>query len=224
MGELLERLLHPLEVIERSCVAPDGRLDAVQLLERVESQLQRIDVGIHRLPRLGLLQKTTPLLPLGKGFGSIREGLLRSSPPILPKADDLLIIAISVSLQCRSLGALKAPASALILDIAEGTTGADISYWLNRHWHPLCESITAEAPAVGSIRPTGASTSSGRAHWRTWKASGRLNYLPLPPVEGKLPGFGTGPDGFGCGKGTLMGLGWDGFGVPFGIFLFTSPS
>src|SRR4029450_1985371 len=109
---------------------------------------------------------------LGKGRGGVRKSLRRSSPPVLPQTSELLVVAISVSLQCRSLGALKAPASALIRDIAEGTTGADVSYWLNRHWHPLCESITAEAPAVGSIRPTGASTSSGRAHWRS-EASGR---------------------------------------------------
>jgi hypothetical protein len=69
--ELFERLFHLLNVIACPTVAPNGRLDVVQVLQRVEGQLQRIDVPIHRLPRFGLLQKTMPRLALAKALGSV---------------------------------------------------------------------------------------------------------------------------------------------------------
>jgi hypothetical protein len=45
--------------------------------------------------------------------------------PILPKTGDLLVVAISVSLQCGSLGTFETPATGLILDVVEGTAGAE---------------------------------------------------------------------------------------------------
>jgi hypothetical protein len=60
-----------LDVTKGPTIAPDGRLDVVQALQRVEGQLERIDVEIHGLPRFGLLQKTMPRLTLGKGCGGV---------------------------------------------------------------------------------------------------------------------------------------------------------